>query len=202
VLSKFVHILVALIWAVAAIMGAQQRACAANEQRPNLVLFVSDDLGYLDTSLAGTTESHKPNLMRIARDGMTFTHAFAVSPSCARYPMRAVRTRDWKYSRNLQPESEHTTHIDLGEAVDGNAYWKSWLEKARTDELAAAIISRYHWRSSEELYDLRNDPLEQHNLAANPNKARVLSELQAQLDQWMESQGDRGGKTGDEPPTP
>ena len=29
-----------------------------------------------------------------------------------RYPIRAVRTRDWKYIRNLDPAAEHHTHID------------------------------------------------------------------------------------------
>ncbi|HJZ58932.1 MAG TPA: sulfatase, partial [Gemmataceae bacterium] len=33
-----------------------------------------------------------------------------------RYPLRAVRTRDWKYIRNLDPGAEHHTHIDKAEA--------------------------------------------------------------------------------------
>jgi uncharacterized sulfatase len=54
--------------------------------QPNLVVFISDDHSYLDTSVTGDAET--PNFARIARQGMTFTQAFAVSPSCA--PTRAA----------------------------------------------------------------------------------------------------------------
>jgi N-sulfoglucosamine sulfohydrolase len=114
-----------------------------------------------------------------------------------RYPMRSVRTRDWKYIRNLRPEAEHTTHIDLGKAVDGKEYWKAWIERARTDARAAAIVERYRRRPAEELYDLRNDPLEQHNVATDPAQHRRLSQLRAQLASWMAQQGDRGRATED-----
>ena len=114
-----------------------------------------------------------------------------------RYPMRSVRTRDWKYIRNLWPETGYTTHIDLGKAIDGNEYWNSWIEKAKTDTKTAAVISRYHRRPPEELYDVRTDPVEQHNLAAHPDSTAVLSEMRAQLDVWMESQGDQGRATED-----
>src|SRR5262245_23956954 len=57
-------------------------------KQPNLALFISDDHGYRDSSSAGSTDIRTPQLDRIARDGMTFTRAFAVSPSCA--PSRAA----------------------------------------------------------------------------------------------------------------
>jgi uncharacterized sulfatase len=113
------------------------------------------------------------------------------------YPMRSVRTRDWKYIRNLRPEADHTTHIDLGKAIDGNDYWKSWTEKAKTDAQAAAVVARYRRRPAEELYDLRKDPFEQNNVADNPEQAGVIEQLRAQLDSWMRQQGDRGRATED-----
>lgn len=108
------------------------------------------------------------------------------------YPMRSVRTRDWKYIRNLQPDARYSTHIDLGKPVDGSEYWQSWVEAGRTDPAAAAVVNRYHSRPAEELYDLRADPFEQHNLAVAPEHANVLSRLRRQLDDWMRAQGDRG----------
>ncbi|HEU5116393.1 MAG TPA: sulfatase, partial [Isosphaeraceae bacterium] len=82
------------------------------------------------------------------------------------YPSRAVRTRRWKYIRNLDPEGEFHSHIDQGKASsDGRSYWDSWVERAKTDPLAAAVVHRYHHRESEELYDLEADPLELKNLA-------------------------------------
>ncbi len=108
------------------------------------------------------------------------------------YPIRSVRTRQWKYIRNLRPDGEHRTHIDGGKVVDGNAYWRSWVEKAKTDPRAAAVVDRYHRRPAEELYDLAADPLEQHNLAADPRHAHTLRQLRAELDAWMQQQGDEG----------
>jgi arylsulfatase A-like enzyme len=42
-----------------------------------------------------------------------------------------------------------------------------------------------HQRWGEELYDLRNDPDELHNLADSPGSRRRKRELSAELDRWM-----------------
>jgi N-sulfoglucosamine sulfohydrolase len=84
-----------------------------------------------------------------------------------RYPSRSVRTDRWKYIRNLDSAAEHHTHIDRGKAVDGSPYWASWVDIAKTDKGAAAIIDRYLRRPAEELYDLQIDPAEQQNLSVN-----------------------------------
>ena len=108
------------------------------------------------------------------------------------YPIRSARSRDWKYIRNLKPGAEHTTHIDKGNPASGRGYWTSWEERAKTDPAAAAVVERYHRRPAEELYDLRTDPHELKNLAADPAHAATLAGLRADLDAWMKSQGDEG----------
>jgi uncharacterized sulfatase len=112
-----------------------------------------------------------------------------------RYPLRAVRTRDWKYVRNLDPDAEHHTHVDKAAAGDGRDYWDSWAAKAKADPAAAAIVRRYHTRPAGELYDLAADPWELTNLAADPKHAARLKALRADLDAWMTDQGDEGLKT-------
>lgn len=107
-------------------------------------------------------------------------------------PMRSVRTRQWKYIRNLRPGTVFTTHIDQAKAADGRSYWRSWVERATGDPAASAIIDRYHHRPAEELYNLDNDPSEQQNLAGSPQHAARLAELRAELDHWMLQQGDQG----------
>lgn len=110
-----------------------------------------------------------------------------------RYPLRAVRTRGWKYIRNLDPAAEHHTHVDKGNAgTDGRDYWDSWFEKAKSDPGAAAVVRRYHTRPGEELYDLTADVWELKNLAADPGHAERLKALRAELDAWMKEQGDTG----------
>ena len=122
-------------------------------------------------------------------------HVFASHSGDGRmneYPMRAIRSRDWKYIRNLAPDAEHHTHIDRAAGGDGRDYWTSWERLAATDADAAATVKRYHRRPAEELYDLAADPWEQVNLAAVPAHAQRLASLRAELDAWMKANGDEG----------
>lgn len=114
------------------------------------------------------------------------------------YPTRSVRTADFKYIRNLNPAFYYTTHVDLVQAADGPGYFESWREKAKSDPAAAALLQRYHERPAEELYDLRNDPFELKNLAADPRHARELVARRLDVDTWMKANGDEG-KTYGEP---
>jgi uncharacterized sulfatase len=111
------------------------------------------------------------------------------------YPIRAVRSLDWAYIRNLDPQATHTTHIDKAQAKDGLYYWSSWVAKAKTDPAAARIVERYQKRPAEELYDLKNDPYQLRNVAADPANAARLGELRAELDAWMAQQKDEGPAT-------
>jgi uncharacterized sulfatase len=135
--------------------------------------------------LTGRKDSH--------RDKVFVTHSG--DGDMNRYPLRAVRTREWKYVRNLDPGAEHHTHVDKAAAGDGRAYFDSWAAKAKTDPSAAATVRRYHTRPAEELYDLAADPWELKNLAAEPKHADRLKAMRADLDAWMKAQGDEGLKT-------
>ena len=107
------------------------------------------------------------------------------------YPIRSVRTRDWKYIRNLHPEFQHQTHISRSTGPSGLDYWKSWVDEAGTSPAAAATLKRLAERSAEELYDLKNDPTEQHNLATDPAQSERIIAMRADLDAWMRQQGDK-----------
>lgn len=48
----------------------------------NLVVFLSDDLGRLDTSVYGSPDARTPTMDRLAAAGMTFDNAYVASPSC------------------------------------------------------------------------------------------------------------------------
>lgn len=132
--------------------------------------------------LLGTTKTH--------RDKVFHTHSgdgdFNV------YPIRSVRTKEWKYIRNLHPEFQHQTHDTRNAAGNGVRYWKSWLDEAKTNPSAAAVVQRFTKRPAEELYDLQADPYELHNLAAEPKHASRLAQLRADVTAWMRQQGDRG----------
>jgi arylsulfatase A-like enzyme len=125
-------------------------------------------------------------------------HIFATHSGDGRmndYPIRALRSRDWKYIRNLRPDSEHHTHIDQASGEDGRNYWSSWIKKAEADPTAAAVVQRYFRRPAEELYDLRVDPWELHNLANDPAHVDQLAQFRGQLDDQMRLEDDRGLET-------
>lgn len=107
------------------------------------------------------------------------------------YPTRSVRTGRWKYILNLHPEFAFTTHVDRNANNGDGNYWSSWEVAAKTNPHAATIIHRYHERPSEELYDLDADPNELNNLAALPTHAKTKADLRRELEQWMNSEGDK-----------
>lgn len=104
------------------------------------------------------------------------------------YPMRCVRTPDWKFILNLHPEFKFTTHIDLTERA---GYWDSWERAAATNAAAAVTVRGYHQRPRQELYDLKTDPHEQRNLADDPAQAARVKALRSELQAWLREQGDK-----------
>lgn len=108
------------------------------------------------------------------------------------YPIRAVRVGSMKYLRNLRPEWAFTTHIDQVSGRAGEAYLTTWIEEAKDDPDAAALVDSYYRRPAEELYDLADDPDETINRIEDPAYAESLAELRNRLDDWMAEQGDDG----------
>src|SRR5215467_6884583 len=62
-------------------MLAGARAMAA-AKRPNIVYMYADDLGYGDIGCYGATRVKTPNLDRLAKAGIRFTHAHSSSATC------------------------------------------------------------------------------------------------------------------------
>ena len=74
--------------AIAMMASSPGIAAPAAAEKPNVILILADDLGWSDTTLFGTTKLYQtPNIERLAKRGMTFTHAYAASPLCS--PTRA-----------------------------------------------------------------------------------------------------------------
>jgi len=57
------------------------------DRKPNVVLIVVDDLGWKDLGIMGSKYYETPNIDRLAKEGMTFTKAYASASNCA--PSRA-----------------------------------------------------------------------------------------------------------------
>jgi choline-sulfatase len=59
------------------------RPARAAAERPNLVMFMTDDHGAWATGAYGCADMHTPNIDRLAREGVMFTHAYAATPVCS-----------------------------------------------------------------------------------------------------------------------
>ncbi len=106
------------------------------------------------------------------------------------YPIRAIRTKRFKYILNLTPDHIHTNHSDILRKEGAGAYWDSWDKVAASDPKATAIIDSYFVRPAEESFDLEADLLEQRNLVADGGYEATLDALRTRLRQWMKEQGD------------
>ena len=92
------------------------------------------------------------------------------------YPMRAVRTRQHAYIRNLAPEREYPLAKDILDSPS----WKAILARGVRDLGARSLDAALH-RPAEELYDVGRDPDQVRNLAADPALAPVLADLRRRL---------------------
>jgi len=135
--------------------------------------------------LLGRTDKHQEAVY-----GVHTTRGIIAGSEC--YPVRSVRTETHKYIWNPNHQTQfHNVLI----ASDTGGYWSSWVAKAKTDPQAAKLVEMYHTRPAEELYDLRRDPYELNNLAADPKLAELKASLRKKLDAWMTQQGDLGNAT-------
>lgn len=55
----------------------------AENDRPNIIFILADDLGWADLSVYGQTEFETPHLDRLASEGVRFTQAYANSAVCS-----------------------------------------------------------------------------------------------------------------------
>lgn len=86
-------------------------ASARAEERPNIVVFLSDDHSLRDCSVYGATDIATPNLRRLAVAGVVFENAFVVSPSCA--PSRAASLTGLLPQRNGAEANHSARRADL-----------------------------------------------------------------------------------------
>jgi arylsulfatase A-like enzyme len=78
-------LLVAL--AIGCVSSTLGHAQSARETRPNVVLIITDDLGWADLGSYGATDIRTPNLDRLATEGLRLTDFYANGVTCS--PTRA-----------------------------------------------------------------------------------------------------------------
>ena len=115
----------------------------------------------------------------------------------AGYPIRAIRTREFLYLRNLRPDrwpaGDPQAHKDpkrvFGDCDDGPT--KNYILDHRDEPGMRQFFQLcFAKRPAEELYDLSKDPHQINNVAGQPAYAAAQKQLRAQLDQWMKDTAD------------
>ncbi len=116
---------------------------------------------------------------------------------------RSIRDRRFRYTRHLHPDRSPMGHTEY---PDNLWTWKElrrlFAQEAQQQlafgelpsiltDLQRSIVAASK-RAPEELYDLRNDPHEEHNLAGLPGYADVQQRLASALDTWLAEVGDLG----------
>ena len=112
------------------------------------------------------------------------------------YPVRGVRTAEFLYLRNLRPERWPAGDPELYFAVgpygdiDGSRTKAYMMTHADDPAVKPLFEISFGKRPAEELYDLKSDPDQILNLAADPRFAQAKAELGAKADAWMSETND------------
>src|SRR5271157_2316101 len=105
-------------------------ACATialgNEQPPNIVLIVADDLGWGDVGFNGRTEWSTPNLDRLAGQGVVLKRCYSAATVCA--PSRAaLLTGKYTIHSGVRRNDEDlpAEEVTIAEALRSRGYAKA-----------------------------------------------------------------------------
>lgn len=114
------------------------------------------------------------------------------------YPMRAVRNHDYLYIRNFIPErwpaGDPSVYQSVGQWGDVDNSISKYLimeqEGKAADGEPDFFQLTFGKRPAEELYAVKDDPFQLHNLADDPAHSEKLTQLSNALDEWMAASGD------------
>jgi uncharacterized sulfatase len=134
--------------------------------------------------LRGETNAHRDYVY-----GAHTTRGIIRGSAC--YPVRSVRSQRFKYIWNPNHESIFYNAVSTGP----NTLLETWAARGNRDPQAAFLARRYQHRPAEELYDVQKDPYELNNLADKADYTEIKNTLRAELDRWMQQQGDEGVNT-------
>ena len=102
------------------------------------------------------------------------------------YPMRVVRERRYKLIWNIAHPLPFPFASDLWAAPT----WQAQYQLGMDAPYGAKTVGSYIQRPEFELFDLKNDPYEGHNLAGDPQHAQLLEQMKAKLKQFQRRTAD------------
>lgn len=97
------------------------------------------------------------------------------------YPMRLVRTKEYKLIWNIASGLDYPYASDLWES----ATWQATL-RTGSGKYAERTIESYERRPRFELYNIQEDPMELNNLAYKPEYVDLMEEMKTKLKNFQE----------------
>ncbi len=194
-------------------------AAPPSSTAPNILIILTDDQGWGDYSAFGTKDIRTPNMDRLFREGM-YEGGLRV-PGAARYPGRiqpGSHTERITLTMDIFATVCDALAVRPPPDIDGLSFWPTLLGQSMLEPkrdlyfvrreggvaYGGKTIEAYrrgNWKLLQdspfaplESYDLKSDPLETTNLAAN--ERRVFNQLAARLRKQLQ----HGGQVPWQPP--
>ena len=109
--------------------------------RPNVVLIITDDMGWADIGSYGATDARTPNVDSLARDGVKLTDFYANGTVCT--PTRAALISgryQQRYGFEAPLPNEGATGSERGLIADG----RSLPRLLKNNGYATALVGKWH----------------------------------------------------------
>ena len=110
------------------------------------------------------------------------------------YPVRGIRTKEFLYLRNFEPNrfpaGDPQKWVAVGPYGDIDDSPSKQLIMSDSANYAFFFNRTFKKRGSEELYDLKNDPSQLHNLANEKRFENAKKYLKIELEAWMKRTND------------
>ena len=122
----FLHLYLCLcLGTISACSSSTKKIGKPKSSQPNIILLLTDDMGYGDLTCYGGQAVHTPNIDALAQEGMRFTRFYSASAVCSpsraailtgKYPLRFGIRKHFSGSKDFLPSINHTLPRLLKEA--------------------------------------------------------------------------------------
>lgn len=168
------------------------------ENRPNIIIILSDDQGWGDLSINGNKNISTPNIDRLAQNGVTFEN-FYVSPVCS--PTRAeMLTARYHPRGGVYSTSAGGERLDLDETTIAEVFKRAGYATAAYGKWHNGMQPPYHpnARGFEDYYGFCSghwgnyfSPMLEHNGKIVEGKGYIIDDLTDHGIQFIEKNRDK-----------